>query len=122
MTWWRKLARQALAVGLCVLLGFGVVGCGSRSEPALSGDRPADRPKAVAGRLSEVAPPEAIQELRQVLERYQPQVSILSPRANETLQDNQVSVRFQVRDLPIYKDERFELGPHLHVILDNQPY
>ncbi|HEY9652112.1 MAG TPA: hypothetical protein V6C95_15715, partial [Coleofasciculaceae cyanobacterium] len=76
----------------------------------------------VAGRLSEVAPPPVIQQLSQSLDGYQPQVTILSPRADEILQDTTISVKLQVEDLPIFKDTNLGLGPHLHVILDNQPY
>jgi len=28
----------------------------------------------------------------------------------------------QVQDLPIFKNQELDMGPHLHVILDNQPY
>lgn len=72
--------------------------------------------------ISEVSPPATIQELRQLLEVYEPQVSILTPKQDEILQENVVNVRFQVKDLPIFKDKEWELGPHLHVILDNEPY
>jgi len=85
----------------------------------------ADSSKALVksgGKLAEAAPPEVIQELRKALDEYQPQVSILSPKPNEVLSDNTVAVRFQVKDLPIFKDPGLELGPHLHVFLDNEPY
>ena len=76
----------------------------------------------LAGNFSEVSPPEAIQQLRQALETYQPQVKILSPQPDEVLQDDKVTAQFQVQDLPIFKNPELDLGPHLHVILDNQPY
>ncbi|ARV63247.1 hypothetical protein BZZ01_26120 [Nostocales cyanobacterium HT-58-2] len=72
--------------------------------------------------ISEVSPPETIQELRSALEAYQPQVTIVTPKQDEILQDDTVTVRFQVKDLPIFKDPELELGPHLHAILDNEPY
>jgi hypothetical protein len=56
------------------------------------------------------------------LEGYQPQVSILSPQVDEILPDNIVKVKLQVKDLPIFKDPQWQLGPYLHLILDNQPY
>jgi len=31
-------------------------------------------------------------------------------------------VQLQVQDLPIFKNQELDMGPHLHVILDNQPY
>ncbi len=76
----------------------------------------------VARNFSETAPPELIQELRGDLESYQPQVIILTPTADEIIEDNTVTVSFQVKDLQIFKDPKWQLGPHLHVILDNQPY
>ncbi|WP_342342677.1 hypothetical protein ACOWPH_15875 [Anabaena sp. PCC 7938] len=76
----------------------------------------------VSRQFSETAPPDIIQELRSSLEVYQPQVTILTPQPNEVLKDNTVTVRLQVKDLPIFKDPKWQLGPHLHVILDNQPY
>jgi len=76
----------------------------------------------ISGTFSEVAAPDVIQALRPSLDAYQPQVSILSPQVDEILQDNTVKVRLQVKDLPIFKDPQWQLGPHLHVILDNQPY
>jgi hypothetical protein len=76
----------------------------------------------VYGKFSETSPPDVIQALRPSLEGYQPQVSILSPQADEILQDNIAKVRLQVKDLPIFKDPQWQLGPHLHLILDNQPY
>ena len=75
-----------------------------------------------SGTFSETAPPDVIQALRPSLEGYQPQVSILSPQVDEILPDNIVKVRLQVKDLPIFKDPQWQLGPHLHLILDNQPY
>jgi hypothetical protein len=76
----------------------------------------------ISKQFSEVSPPVVIQELRQTLEVYQPQVTIITPKSNEVLQDNKVTASFQVKDLPIFKDPELQLGPHLHVILDNQPY
>lgn len=119
---WRCAAKSFISFLVAVSLVVGLGGCGDRSEARLPG--PAGTPQLVgkAGKISEVSPPEVIQTLRQSLDKYQPQVSILSPRPNEVLQDNTVSVRFQVTDLPLFKDAQLGLGPHLHVILDNEPY
>ncbi len=76
----------------------------------------------ISQQFSEVSPPATIQELRRALEVYQPQVTIVTPQKDEVLQDRQVTVSFQVKDLPIFQNPEFELGPHLHVILDNEPY
>jgi len=56
-------------------------------------------------------PPEVIQQLREALENYQ--VAILTPQADEVLQDNPVRVQLQVQDLPIFKNQELDMGPHL---------
>ena len=123
---WRGVARTLLISGLLVCC-LNLWGCGGSSR-AVPKSRSVSQPSAKAapvklvGKISEISPPEAIQELRAVLEKYQPQVTIVSPRSNEVLQDDAVSVRLQVKDLPLFKDEKLALGPHLHLFLDNQPY
>ncbi|PZO50859.1 MAG: hypothetical protein DCF14_10750 [Phormidesmis priestleyi] len=123
---WRSVARTLLISGLLVCC-LNLWGCGGSSHAVPKG-RSASQPSAkaapvkLAGKISEVSPPEVIQELRAVLEKYQPQVTIVSPRLNEVLQEDTVSVRLQIKDFPLFKDEKLELGPHLHLFLDNQPY
>ena len=73
-------------------------------------------------KITEVSPPVVIQELRQRLEVYQPQVKITTPKPEEVLQDNSLKVNFRVKDLPVFKNSQFGLGPHLQVILDDEPY
>jgi hypothetical protein len=76
----------------------------------------------LAGPIAEVSPPETLDTLKQIIDAYTPQVRILSPRPGEVVESATVSVRFQVRGLPLFKDETWQLGPHLHVFLDDQPY
>ena len=73
-------------------------------------------------KLTEVAPPNVIQQLRQSLDPYRPQVTIVSPQVDEVLENTTVSVKLQVQDLPTFKNTDLGMGPHLHLILDNQPY
>jgi hypothetical protein len=122
MNWQWTVARKLFASLMAVVLSLSLVSCGDRATPTevSRSSGPASAP--LAGRISEVSPPEVIQELRQALEDYQPQVAIVSPQPDEVLQDTTVTARFQVQDLPIFKNEQLGLGPHLHVILDNQPY
>ncbi len=126
MNRWRTIAKTLLALVLVVALIMGVEGAGSAAYAALKGrSRIADPSQSAiksSGKIAEASPPSALQELGQALEGYQPQVTILSPRKNEVLPDNTVAVRFLVKDLPIFKNETFGLGPHLHVLLDNHAY
>jgi hypothetical protein len=113
--------RAIVSFLMAAILTVGMVGCGGANQetPQLGNTENTAKTK-VAGQLSEVAPPVVLQQLSQSLETYQPQVTILSPSADQTLQDTKVSVQFQVQDLPIFKDPDLGLGPHLQVILDNQ--
>ena len=113
-----SVAQRVLAVVLVVVMGLSVASCSSPQ----AGGRSSRLPKIGMVKLSEVAPPPVIRQLRQEMEVYQPQVTILSPKPNEVLQDINISVRFQVQDLPLFQNEEFGLSPHLHVIVDNQPY
>ncbi|MDY6936214.1 MAG: hypothetical protein SWY16_01000, partial [Cyanobacteriota bacterium] len=117
---WSPL-RMLPAFFWAIAIAIGISGCsdgvgtsdGSRSSEPLAA---ASEPQIV-----EVSPPRAIAELRRDLEIYRPQVSILSPKPDTVFEGETVTVQLQVRDLPIFKNDRFGLGPHLNVILDNQP-
>ncbi|WP_397333671.1 MULTISPECIES: hypothetical protein [unclassified Nostoc] len=104
------------------MLAISLSSCGDKAVSQDVSIRPPEKNQQISQQFTEVAPPEIIQELRQTLEVYRPQVNIITPKPDEVLQDTTVTVRFQVKDLPIFKDPQFELGPHLHVILDNRPY
>ncbi|MEO1144832.1 MAG: hypothetical protein AAFY26_04420 [Cyanobacteria bacterium J06638_22] len=122
MTRVRQWTWQRVVVGVMLILslGMGLMGCNGRSLSAPPG---ADRaPIVPQPHIIEVSPPEVLQELRREIDSYQPQVSILSPRNGEVFEDDQVTVRVQVRDLPLFKEVDLRLGPYLQVLLDDQPY
>ncbi len=114
-----RLGGRLLA--LLAALALGLTACG---ESALPPGRPLPEvtPVKMVGRLSEAPVPEAIARLRRSLDRYRPQVAILSPRPDSTLESDRVEVKLQVRDLPIFRDADLGLGPHLHLILDDGAY
>lgn len=118
MNWHQKPLRRLLVVLLIVMLSWGITSCSQSPD----GTKTSLINKLARGKLTEVSPPFAIQSLKPSLEIYQPQVKILAPRANQTLESSQVQVQVQVNDLPLFKDEDLELGPYLQVLLDNQPY
>ncbi|WP_234017367.1 hypothetical protein [Nostoc sp. 'Lobaria pulmonaria (5183) cyanobiont'] len=110
---------------MTLVLVLSLTSCGEKadSQEVSSGYREnSPQISQISKQFSEVSPPSVIQELRPILEVYQPQVTIVTPKIDEVLQDNKVTASFQVKDLPIFKDPQLQLGPHLHVILDNQPY
>ncbi|WP_370583823.1 hypothetical protein [Oxynema sp. CENA135] len=120
---WRSLRLRALLkCGLVFVLILGLFGCGDRLETPTLPDEAQTVTLSSTPRVSEVSPPTEIQKLRQVLDRYQPQVEILSPQPEQILETTTVPVKLQVRDLPLFKNADLDLGPHLNVILDNQTY
>lgn len=118
---WKPM-KALVSFLMAAVLVFSMVGCGDRAPTAGNSTPSGASKNQLAGPISEVSPPEVIQQLRPALDVYKPQVSILSPQADEVLQDNAVEVRLQVQDLPIFKNPELGLGSHLHLILDNQPY
>ncbi|MFE4107724.1 hypothetical protein [Almyronema epifaneia] len=123
MSWrqqgWRYLFSFLLILGV----SLGGVGCSDRPpEPQQLLSEPTEQPNRLTGGISEVSPPQTVQALGQLLEIYQPQVKIVSPRRDQVFQDQSVTVRLQVRDLPLFKDADLGLGPHLNLFVDDQPY
>lgn len=116
--------RRAIAL---ILILFAAIGLGScdrpeiTTTPLLEMTDGGNQTLALRGRLSEVSPPETLQALKPFLAIYEPQVQIRSPREGETLTDTRATVRVQVQDLPLYKDPDLALGPHFHLMLDDQP-
>ncbi|WP_152532183.1 hypothetical protein [Leptolyngbya sp. Heron Island J] len=72
--------------------------------------------------IKQVDTPSLIRELTPWLDTYEPQVKIRQPQAEQIFDDTAVTVVFQVQDLPIYKDETWNMGPHIELMIDNQPY
>ncbi|MFB2938590.1 hypothetical protein ACE1B6_25350 [Aerosakkonemataceae cyanobacterium BLCC-F154] len=120
---WRLLkTKQLLSFLLAAALMLNLVSCANQSLTKEQDKYRSESGLTIGKNIAEVSPPEIIQELRQGLESYQPQLSILSPQPDEILEDNSVTVKFQVQNLPIFKNSQLGLGPHLQVFLDNQPY
>jgi len=125
---------------LAIALSFSLVSCGDLNISGLAtGEALRDRIEAfpipeIKGlsfnnfnnssqtALSETAPPILIRKLGQIIDKYHPQVSILEPLPDLILEDTNVIVQLRVEDLPLFKDENFGIGPHLNLILDDQPY
>ena len=105
----------------CSLFGCGEVSLGDRLEISPRSISQVEIETTKTDRLSEVSPPLVIQELGESLEKYQPEVSILNPKNEKIYTKNTIEVRLKVKDLPLFKNEKLGLGPHLHLILDNEP-
>jgi hypothetical protein len=124
-----NLKRKLVAglVGSCLAIGLtiGMTGCerSVATTPNSSATSTMNNPLATTdGPLAEVNIPASITRLAPSLEKFQPQVQILSPQPDQILPDDLVSVKLNVRDLPLFKSPELGLGNHLHVILDKQTY
>ncbi|HSM81920.1 MAG TPA: hypothetical protein VLS96_09545, partial [Nodosilinea sp.] len=116
------LGRRVVALCAIALLTFGLGSCAKPVQPTELISEPTPQPNRLTGQIAEVSPPEPLETLKQIIDAYTPQVRILSPRPGEVLDDTTVTVRLQVRGLPLFKNDDWQLGPHLHLLLDNEPY
>ena len=115
------LAPTLLGLTLCLTLS----GCAQSNRPIQLLELP-DTPsgsevRRLSGNISEVSPPAIFLDLANLASDLHPQVKIVSPRPDQTFSETRLSAKIELRGLSIYKEEKTELGPHLKVILDNQP-
>ncbi len=106
---------------LIFLLSWGLIGCSDRLETS-SQVQETSKVAVNTSKLTEVAPPTVIQELKEILAQYNPQVAIISPKPQEMFTETSVPVQLEVKDYPLFKDEKLGLGPNLHLFVDNKPY
>ncbi len=110
---WAMTWLMQILFGILILVG--VSACNA-SQPA------PPEPLASSVQLHQVPEPEEISRLNAYLEDVTPVVEILSPKPDQILEQDKVSIRFAVAGLPIFKDPDLGMGPHLHVVLDHRPY
>ena len=118
----RQSALKAISAVVLSVLLMVASGCtsgtsarGSSSEPSpVTSSKP-------GGQLQEVAPPGAVQQVRERLNDLAPQIEVLSPANDSTLPAGPWTLKLKVQDWPLYEDETNGLGPHLVVQLDDQP-
>jgi hypothetical protein len=120
---WKLVARL---VGLCLMVGMaiGTTSCEQsiQATSELAAMTSSSALTTTDGPLSEVNIPTSISRLAPSLGKFHPQVRILSPKPDQTLLDDRVTVKLSVKDLPLFKQPELGLGNHLHVILDKQTY
>ncbi len=120
-----KLITHIVGSCLVLILAIGMTGCEQSVATATDSTENIAATSTLVntdGPLAEVNIPQSITKLALSLEKFQPQVRILSPQAEQTFTDDRVSVTFQVSDFPLFKSPQLGLGNHLHVILDKQTY
>ncbi|WP_353292474.1 hypothetical protein [Synechococcus sp. M16CYN] len=73
------------------------------------------------GQLQEVAPPGAVQQIRQKLQRYQPNLQLITPNNDSVIKSDSIELMLEVRDWPVGTDSELGIGPHVAVQVDNRP-
>lgn len=112
---------QTVLTGVLALLMLLPAGC-SRLANVRTTETPAPllSPRGPSGRLQEVAPPVAVQQLQTALAEHNPQVTILAPRDGANVPSGPVPLLLQVRDWPLVNAGSLGLGPHVVVQVDDQ--
>lgn len=110
----QTLAVVLLLAGLLLL----PAGCNRTAKSTSTAPLP---PTAPAGRLQEVAPPAAVQQLQAALADRDPRVSVELPADGATLSGGNWTLRLRVRDWPLVDAGALGLGAHVAVQIDDQP-
>ena len=109
---------------IVLLLGC-MVGCSKLGfDDAKISDRQSELPVALENNssLAEISAPKIIRRLdRNLPANYNPQVKIVAPRQDETLNQTDIKVELTVDNFNVFKDSRFGLGNHINLIIDNEP-
>ena len=114
---------MAFLMAILLITGMPVAGLALPTWP-LRGDGNKQTPlesKPPSGRLQEVAPPGAVQQLREKLQRYQPNLRLVTPTDDSVINADTVELILDVKNWPISRDDQLGLGPHVVVQIDNQP-
>ena len=114
---------MAFLTAILLFTGMPVAGLALPTWP-LRGDVNKQTPlesKPPSGRLQEVAPPGAVQQLREKLQRYQPNLRLVTPTDDSVINADTVELILDVKNWPISRDDQLGLGPHVVVQIDNQP-
>ena len=79
------------------------------------------KPTVPSGRLQEVAPPGAVQQLKTALSDHHPQLKLISPVDGTVLQSLEQTLVLEVGDWPLTEDPELGLGAHVALQIDDQP-
>ncbi|ABB34106.1 hypothetical protein [Synechococcus sp. CC9605] len=75
---------------------------------------------APSGKLQEVAPPGAVQQLRQNLQQHRPSLRLIDPSNDSIVSSDDLELRLEIDDWPLSSDPELGLGPHVVLQIDNR--
>ena len=112
----------AVLLAAVLLLGAGLpvqARSGFFNRDAGSGAKPLPS-SAPGGKLQEVAPPGAVQQLRQDLQRHRPSLRLIDPSNDSIVSSDVLELSFDLEDWPLSSDPELGLGPHVVLQIDNR--
>ena len=89
----------------------------SGSVPNQGTNLPTQNP---SGRLREVEPPGAVQQLHQALAKHHPQLSLISPLDGSQLLGGPRNLELKIEDWPVVNDIELGLGAHVAIQIDGE--
>ena len=89
-------------------------GDGERSSEIISVSSP-------SGRLQEVSPPGAVQQLQAALSSHTPRLDLIRPSDGALLKTGEVQVTLRIQDWPLAEDPQLGLGAHVALQIDDDP-
>ena len=89
-------------------------GDGERSAEIISVSSP-------SGRLQEVSPPGAVQQLQAALSSHTPRLELIRPSDGALLKTGEVQVTLRIQDWPLAEDPQLGLGAHVALQIDDDP-
>ena len=89
------------------------------NRDAGSGTKPLPS-SAPSGKLQEVAPPGAVQQLRQNLQQHRPSLRLIDPSNDSIVTTDALELSFEIEDWPLSSDPELGLGPHVVLQIDNR--
>ena len=76
---------------------------------------------APSGRLQEVSPPGAVQQLQAALSSHTPRLELISPSDGSLLSNGDLQVTLRIEDWPLAEDPQLGLGAHVALQIDDAP-
>lgn len=120
-TSWREVGKRIGRAAVFSVVLLALLGC-SQSPLTSRLDEASKSLGVQRAELEEVSAPVVFERLGRSQNRHDPQVKIVGIKPDATIEQQTANIQFEIEDFPIFKDPDLGLGPHLQVLLDDQPY
>ena len=93
------------------------------ADGSVNGERSAEiiSVSSPSGRLQEVSPPGAVQQLQAALSSHTPRIELISPSDGTLLNTGEVKLTLRVQDWPLAEDPQLGFGAHVALQIDDDP-